>query len=112
MRVRITAELSIRTLVGLPEIAPHKFQSRLLTAGIYSRIRYPRYVEIFVALVGWAMIANYVATYVFALLAAGSLFLVVLLDERELRERFGSEYEAYALRVPRFIPANPRRPRR
>jgi protein-S-isoprenylcysteine O-methyltransferase Ste14 len=28
----------------------------------------------------------------------------VLLEERELRDRFGAEYEEYCRRVPRYIP--------
>jgi len=27
-----------------------------------------------------------------------------MLEERELRERFGAEYDAYCRRVPRFLP--------
>jgi len=38
------------------------------------------------------------------------VFLIVQLEERELRERFGTEYEAYCRRVPRFVPVRGRRP--
>jgi len=37
---------------------------------------------------------------------------VVLLEEPLLRKRFGSSYEAYVLRVPRWIPRPPRSTRR
>jgi len=30
--------------------------------------------------------------------------VLVQMEERELRERYGAEYEAYCARVPRFIP--------
>ena len=109
MRVQVSKELSTRTLIGLPEIAPGTFQSRLLTDGIYSRMRHPRYTEIFMALNGWALIANYLAIYALVLLTAAALLGVVLLEEKELRERFGTEYEAYARRVPRFVPARTRK---
>jgi protein-S-isoprenylcysteine O-methyltransferase Ste14 len=33
-----------------------------------------------------------------------TLYLIVLLEERELRDRFGVEYEEYCRRVPRFVP--------
>jgi protein-S-isoprenylcysteine O-methyltransferase Ste14 len=33
-----------------------------------------------------------------------AIHLVVLLEEPELRERFGAEYEEYCGRVPRYIP--------
>jgi protein-S-isoprenylcysteine O-methyltransferase Ste14 len=33
------------------------------------------------------------------------LYLIVTpLEERELRQQYGSEYEAYARKVPRFLP--------
>jgi len=72
-------------------------------------MRHPRYVEIFVALLGCALIANYLAAYLLVLLVAAELFLVVLLEEKELRERFGDEYQTYARRVPRFLPTITRR---
>ena len=37
-------------------------------------------------------------------LCVPTLYLIVLLEERELRDRFGEEYEAYCRRVPRFVP--------
>ena len=33
-----------------------------------------------------------------------SSYFIVVLEERELRDRFGSTYEEYSRRVPRFFP--------
>jgi protein-S-isoprenylcysteine O-methyltransferase Ste14 len=33
-----------------------------------------------------------------------ALFLVVILEERELRQRFGDAHVEYCRRVPRFVP--------
>jgi protein-S-isoprenylcysteine O-methyltransferase Ste14 len=55
-------------------------------------------------LLGYALIANYLAIYLLFPICAASLYLIVLLEERELRDRFGAAYQAYARRVPRFIP--------
>jgi protein-S-isoprenylcysteine O-methyltransferase Ste14 len=44
--------------------------------------------------------AVYILVAVFVPLTYG----VVLLEERELRERFGEEYERYCDKVPRFFP--------
>jgi len=32
------------------------------------------------------------------------VLLIVRIEEHELRDRFGAEYEAYCARVPRFVP--------
>ncbi len=97
-------QLRIKVLVGLPELAPEKHGTKLLTEGIYSRIRHPRYVEILLSILAYAMFTNYLAVYVLFLLSLAVILLIVWLEEKELRARFGEEYERYCQRVPRFVP--------
>ena len=52
----------------------------------------------------FALFTNYLAMYVLAVLVIPTLYWVVLLDEKELRDRFGSEYVSYSERVPMFFP--------
>ena len=96
--------LTARVLAGLPELSSTPQSQKLLTEGIYSRIRHPRYVELMLWLLGYALIANYLTLYIAVLVSLPVLYLIVLLEEKELRDRFGSEYEKYSSRVPRFIP--------
>jgi protein-S-isoprenylcysteine O-methyltransferase Ste14 len=56
------------------------------------------------ALLGYALIANYLALYLVFALWLPALSLIVRLEESELRERFGPAYEEYCCRVPRFVP--------
>ena len=50
------------------------------------------------------LISNHLALYgVFALWLPG-VWLIAVLEERELRVRFGAEYDTYCRRVPRFVP--------
>jgi protein-S-isoprenylcysteine O-methyltransferase Ste14 len=94
--------LKIKILVGLPEVSTDG--GRLLTAGIYGRIRHPRYVSVFFGLVAVALFTNYLAMYVYALAALPTARLLVVFEERELRDRFGAEFDAYCRRVPCFVP--------
>ena len=107
--------LTFRILAGVPEFASaEEEQGRLLTEGPYARVRHPRYVEVTIATFAYAFIANYVGVYVLALVTPPLMHLIVLMEERELRDRFGEEYELYSARVPRYFPltargaANPR----
>jgi protein-S-isoprenylcysteine O-methyltransferase Ste14 len=97
-------QLPFKILSGVPELSPEQHGIGLLTEGIYGRIRHPRYVEFTLALAGWALFANYLGLYLITALAAAALYLIVLLEERELSERFGPAYADYSARVPRFIP--------
>jgi protein-S-isoprenylcysteine O-methyltransferase Ste14 len=96
--------LTFKMLAGAPELAPELPGAGLLTEGIYSRIRHPRYVEFTLALLGWSLFANYVGLYVMTALSIAALLLIVVMEERELRGRFGQAYADYSARVPRFIP--------
>lgn len=97
-------QLSARILAGVPELSASAFPGRLLTQGIYARLRHPRYVEVVLWVLGYAFFANHLGTYVLWLLSLPTLHVVVLLEERELRQRFGAAYDEYARRVPRYLP--------
>ena len=86
-RSRLTQSI----LSGVPELSRDS-AGRLLTDGIYARMRNPRYLEVFGFTLSYAAFANYVGPWVLLALSAPALHFVVLLEERELRERFGREY--------------------
>jgi protein-S-isoprenylcysteine O-methyltransferase Ste14 len=97
-------DFSLSATMGLPELSRSGPPARLVTTGIYARIRHPRYVEIGLVLAGIALMVNYLAVYITLLLYVPVIYLVVVLEERELRERFGDKYEEYCHRVSKFWP--------
>ena len=90
-------------LTGIPELSTGNEPGKLLTEGIYGKVRHPRYIELWLFVVAYTLFSNYLALYVGALLTVPTLYLVVVLEERELRQRFGIEYEEYCSQVPRFF---------
>jgi len=91
-------------LSGVPELSRDKFPGQLLTDGIYGRVRNPRYLESLLWVLGYSFFANYSGSYLVWLAGLPVMYWVVVLEERELRHRFGPVYEEYSRRVPRFIP--------
>jgi protein-S-isoprenylcysteine O-methyltransferase Ste14 len=91
-------------MLGLPQIRGERETGKLLTEGIYSLIRHPRYVEVWLALLAIALFTNYLAVYILAAAFIPLIYGVVVLEERELRQRYGDEYERYCAEVPRFFP--------
>jgi protein-S-isoprenylcysteine O-methyltransferase Ste14 len=96
--------LTTGVLAGLPELSEKRYPGKLLREGIYGRVRHPRYIEVVSFSLAYALFANYLGAYVMVLLLIPTLYLVVVIEERELHERFGEEYEEYCRRVPRFFP--------
>jgi protein-S-isoprenylcysteine O-methyltransferase Ste14 len=96
--------LTAGVLTGMPELSEERYPGTLLSEGIYGRIRHPRYVEVVLLSLAYALFSNYLGPYVMVLLLFPAIWLVVVIEERELRERFGEEYDQYCLRVPRFFP--------
>jgi protein-S-isoprenylcysteine O-methyltransferase Ste14 len=96
--------LTARILAGVPELDGEGSSGTLLTEGIYARMRHPRYVEVALGTLAWACFANFVGAWVVALGTIPVLHLIVLLEERELVDRFGAQYRTYSASVPRYLP--------
>jgi protein-S-isoprenylcysteine O-methyltransferase Ste14 len=77
---------------------------RLVVEGPYRYLRNPLYVTDFALILGTALLAGKWALLALAALYAAQLALQLPLEERELRERFGSSYHRYCEQVPRFVP--------
>ena len=76
----------------------------LVTTGPYRFVRHPFYVA-----VALSMLGNSLAAANWFLLVGGALVFTLLairsrIEEAELVARFGSGYEAYMRRTPRFLP--------
>ncbi|NIN70387.1 MAG: hypothetical protein GTO46_00335 [Gemmatimonadetes bacterium] len=104
IEVRCRKYLKAKILMGVPELAPDGRGGRLITEGIYGRIRHPRYIAVWLGTVAVAFFTNYLAIYIIAVAILPALYLVVVMEEKELRDRFGEEYVRYCERVPRFFP--------
>jgi protein-S-isoprenylcysteine O-methyltransferase Ste14 len=82
-----------------------KEDHRLVTEGVYRRIRHPMYLSLLIFAAGQTLaLPNYMA-------GPASLVTIIVLvafrlraEERMLIEEFGDEYEAYRKRTNRFIP--------
>jgi protein-S-isoprenylcysteine O-methyltransferase Ste14 len=96
--------LTFGILIGLPEITQEDYPGTLLTEGIYSRIRHPRYVGAFFFVLGLAFLANSPVPYIVTFFLIPVIYIIVFFEERELYKRFGSEYKKYCQEVPRFLP--------
>jgi protein-S-isoprenylcysteine O-methyltransferase Ste14 len=99
--LRAKHELGGARIVGATELSGG---GEIVMHGIYSRIRHPRYLGSAFAVAGACLLAGTVWMWLLAALWVILTFSAILLEERELRTRFGAAYLAYAERVPRFFP--------
>jgi len=78
---------------------------RVVTEGIYSKIRHPGYLGLILAYLGASLWFGSVLPIVVAIVLSTFLVLTALKEEESLLRKFGKEYEEYMRRVPwRFIP--------
>jgi protein-S-isoprenylcysteine O-methyltransferase Ste14 len=96
--------LTIRVRMGVPELSRTAYPQRLVRGGLYERVRHPIYLIAAVSGILYALIVNYVGVYMLFVAAIPTLYLMAVIEERELVDRFGEEYREFQLAVPRFIP--------
>jgi len=103
---RVRRDLGTARLVGKTELSG---SGELTELGIYARIRHPRYVGSFLAVVGACLLAGTRVIWIVAAAWTGLMLLAIIMEEKELGRRFGERYREFCRRVPRFIPAVRRR---
>jgi protein-S-isoprenylcysteine O-methyltransferase Ste14 len=92
-------------LQGLGTPAPVAPPRRLVVTGLYRYVRNPMYVSIVAIVLGQALLFRDWRLGLYgALFWAAAHVYVVAYEEPTLRRTFGSEYEAFRARVPRWIP--------
>jgi protein-S-isoprenylcysteine O-methyltransferase Ste14 len=96
--------LTVKILLGFPEVSKKAYPGKLLNEGIYGKIRHPRYLEIIFENIGIALVVNMLGVYIIVALLIPALYITILLEERELIDRFGDDYVEYSKSVPRLIP--------
>ena len=78
---------------------------RLVTTGVYERIRHPMYSSMFLlALAHLFFVPNVIVAPTYLLTFGVLYFLRVEHEERLMLDLFGAEYEAYMQRTGRLIP--------
>jgi protein-S-isoprenylcysteine O-methyltransferase Ste14 len=98
-----TVSLFVR--IGRGTLAPWDPTSRLVVRGPYRHVRNPMISGVLAVLLGEAALFGSVAVLAWwATVFAVNAVYFVCVEEPGLRQRFGAEYEAYAARVPRWLP--------
>ena len=91
---------------GKGTLAPWDPTEKLVTHGIYRRVRNPMISGVFCVLLGEALVLGSIPLLVWFLgFLLGNLIYIPVMEERKLERRFGEEYVRYKREVPRWIPS-------
>lgn len=90
---------------GWRRIHQARKEERLVTEGVYARIRHPQYTGLFVIVFGEGIVhwPTIVSVTAFPIIVLAYTFLARK-EERQMVEKFGEEYREYQRHVPMFIP--------
>jgi protein-S-isoprenylcysteine O-methyltransferase Ste14 len=97
----VETQLGGRRLVGQAELTG---SGELAVHGLYARLRHPRYLGMMLGVLGACLLAGSRPLWLVAALWWIAARVIIRLEERELRNRFGAAYAAYAERVPALLP--------
>lgn len=90
---------------GLGTPAPVAPPEHLVVTGLYRYVRNPMYVAVLSLILGQGLLFGSVAVLEYGLAVwLGFIAFVLLYEEPTLRRTFGTEYDEFCTRVPRWIP--------
>lgn len=98
---RVKRDVGASRLIARPELSDGGEVAR---QGIYARIRHPRYDGSVLAILGPCFLAGMRLMWTVAGIWRVLTLAGIVIEERELRARFGAAYEDYCRQVPRFVP--------
>ena len=77
----------------------------LAVSGPYARVRHPQYVAFVLILLGFLLQWPTLLTLLMFPILLVMYARLAVTEEAEMRKQFGTQYEAWAARTPRFLPA-------
>ena len=101
----IAQTVALFATVGEGTLAPWDPTTRLVVRGPYRRVRNPMISGVLCVLLGEALAFGSTAVLIWlAIVFTLNAVYFPLIEEPDLRERFGADYEAYRAAVPRWVP--------
>ena len=105
--LRITSRMTLKK-AGFSMVNSYKLQivggQRLITDGIYSRIRHPLYLGEMTRNLGFALLFSSLYGLIVMIIANIFLFYRIEIEEKMLIAEFGLEYEEYKKKTKKLIP--------
>jgi len=86
---------------GVPKGKSYVHTTKLVTDGIYGIIRHPQYTGGLIIVFAMCLILQTPLAYFLAIIAMITTYLSMILEEKRLIVKFGSQYEVYMVNVPR-----------
>jgi protein-S-isoprenylcysteine O-methyltransferase Ste14 len=91
------------SVLGKPQSHPQEIR-KLVTSGIYSKMRHPVYLGRMLMNLGFLIIFPIVPMLIVAIVFVIVWYLMALHEEMLLMKKFGRNYKKYREKVPMFIP--------
>jgi protein-S-isoprenylcysteine O-methyltransferase Ste14 len=97
--------VSLFVVIGKGTLAPWDPPRRFVVRGIYRHVRNPMITGVLLVLLGEATFLSSPSLFRwFLFFLALNLIYIPLIEEPELHNRFGPDYDEYRKNVPRWIP--------
>ncbi len=91
-------------LSGQHEIESDQHRQELVVSGIRRRVRHPIYLGHLCEMLGWSIGTGMAVLFGLTALALGTGAIMIRMEDAELRQRFGDQFDAYQQRVPAIVP--------
>lgn len=82
----------------------HEARADLVTDGVYSHVRHPQYLGLFLITIGMLIQWPTLITLLMWPILMYAYYRLALKEEHEIEEKFGDLYREYKRKVPAFIP--------
>lgn len=91
-------------LAGLPEVRSDHPDDRLVTTGIRARVRHPVYLAHLCEMLAWSLGTGLLVCWLLTALAIATGAVMIQMEDAELQNRFGKDFETYRSRVRAILP--------